>query len=83
MSVIIRGHRVQTSSAHHNAGVFIGQNIQDGWDSIVSEKGSAAYSMGDFTSLPTGVAAYFGWSWLGQPVFDNDVEGNLGKSYVR
>ncbi|MCL6548549.1 MAG: hypothetical protein K6T30_06535 [Alicyclobacillus sp.] len=76
MSVFIRGGAVRTASGSNNIGVFIGQNIQNGWDSISPVKLGGGFSMGDGSAVISACCAYIGSSRLRQPTFDGDWKGN-------
>lgn len=76
MAVFIQGKKVDTSSLSANGGIFIGQNIQDGWDSSTPEKVSCGYLMGDFSSTPCEVSIYIGSAYERQSVHDEDIKGN-------
>jgi len=83
MAVFISGKSVTTSSINNNAGVFIGQQIQDGWDSITPEKTATGYSMGDFTWMPCGISIYAGRKHTFHPTHDEDVKNNGVHSHIR
>ncbi|MCL6516948.1 hypothetical protein [Alicyclobacillus sp.] len=72
MSVFIRGGRVVRSGCSNDTGVFIGQNVQDAWDGASPYKTVCNFSMGDGNRMMSGWAAYWGWHWLGRPLWDGD-----------
>jgi len=76
MSVYVQGQNVQVSSESNNGGIFIGQNIQNGWDSISPYKRSTGASMGDYNTIASGFSGYFGWSYIWQQILDSDIKGN-------
>ncbi len=76
MSVFIRGQKVSASSSIANGGIFIGQNVQNGWDSTSPEKVSCGYSMGDFSNTPCIVSIYYGSAYDRQSIHDEDIKGN-------
>lgn len=80
MAVIIRGNHIISGSRLNNTGVFIGQNIQDGWDSIVPEKYTTGFLMGDACMANCAFSGYFSWSILGQPTFDTDWKENFNQN---
>ena len=80
MAVFIRGGRVNMSSDSANAGVFIGQNVQNGWDSQTPQKVAADYSMGDFSDTPCYLSIYLGIKKDMQSTYDSDVKGNWNRT---
>lgn len=83
MGVFIRGQSVSVSSESANSGVFIGQNRQDGWDSIAPEKRTNGFSMGDASVTTCNFSGYFGWSYIHQTTQDADIKGNQSASTMR
>jgi hypothetical protein len=83
MSVFIRGNIVQNSSFNDDAGVFIGQNVQNGWDSASPLKQTAGFSMGDFTVVANYWSGYYGRAWQREGVYDNDIKDNFNRSKTR
>ncbi|MBX5436510.1 MAG: hypothetical protein IRZ33_04755 [Alicyclobacillaceae bacterium] len=74
--VCILGGVMSTASGNHNAGVFLGRNIQNGWDSLSPVKSAGGVSMGDSSTVQAVVSGYLGWSWWRQPTWDEDWKGN-------
>ena len=83
MSVFIQGRRIQTSSMDANGGIFIGQNIQNGWDSMTPQKVGTGYSMGDFSATPCGISIYGGSAKEHQGIYDDDLKGYHNRSIHR
>ena len=77
MAVFISGQRINTGSSSANGGIFIGQNIEDGWDSSTMEKVAAGYSMGDFSITPCEISVYIGIAAERQSIYDGDIKGNF------
>lgn len=83
MAVIIRGNHLGIAGQMQNSGVFIGQNIQTGWDSISVDKIASGFNMGDF-SLNTSVMSYYlGTALNWQSIHDNDFKGNGEIRFMR
>jgi hypothetical protein len=80
MSVYIRGQSVKVASTSDNSGFFIGQNRQDGWDSISPEKQATGYNMGDASVITTTFSGYFGFQYIHQALHDEDLKGNRSRS---
>lgn len=83
MAVFIRGSSVQTSSMSNNSGLFIGQNIQHGWDSTSVDQQGIGYSMGDFSAIPCFLSMYWGYAQNWQTIWDNDMKGNYSLNQTR
>lgn len=81
--VYISGSRVQTASGSNNSGVFVGQQIQDGWDSLSPMKAATGFSMGDFTWMPCGISIYAGVKQTFQATYDADTKNNGSLSVSR
>jgi hypothetical protein len=77
MAVFISGQKIKTGSLSANGGIFIGQNIEDGWDSSTPEKVATGYSMGDFSATPCGISIYIGSAYERQSIHDGDIKGNF------
>ena len=83
MAVWIRGKTVDVGSFANNSGIFIGQNVQDGWDSFSPTKLAGGFSMGDFSDVSAGTMIYAGRSVIKQPIYDGDVKGNWNTHRMR
>lgn len=76
MAVFINFGGIKIASQTNNAGVWFGQNIQNGWDAHSVSKTAAAFNMGDFNYLSTMFALYLDPDVVDAPVLDQDVKGN-------
>ncbi|WP_026960855.1 hypothetical protein [Alicyclobacillus herbarius] len=83
MSVWIHGGNVNIASFNNNSGVYIGQNMEDGWDSLSPVKIAAGFSMGDGNWMWAGYSGYWGWCGHHQGLFDMDLKNNGTPSWMR
>lgn len=83
MTVMIRGSKVSIAGQSQNVGVFVGQNRQDGWDSISTEKIASGFNMGDFTQTVAFLSYYYGTAYDWQSIRDSDVKGNFTAHTVK
>ncbi len=83
MSVFIQGRQIMSSSLAANGGVFIGQNVQNGWDSSAPQKVTTGYTMGDFCATPSGLSIYIGVAKVHQSIHDEDKKGNHTGGTIR
>lgn len=83
MAVFIRGNQVRIAGQNDNVGVFIGQNVQTGWDSFSPMKVATGFNMGDFSASATGFSYYLGAAMDWQSVHDEDAKGNYDVRAMR
>ena len=76
MAVFIGFGGMKIAAQSNNAGVWFGQNIQNGWDSHSITKLASAFTMGDFNLLPTMFSVYIDPDFIDSPVADQDIKGN-------
>ncbi|MCL6516638.1 hypothetical protein [Alicyclobacillus sp.] len=76
MAVFIAFGGMKIAAQSNCAGVWFGQNIQNGWDAHSVTKMASGFAMGDFNILPSFVNIYLDPDLLDTPVFDPDVKSN-------
>jgi hypothetical protein len=76
MAVFIGFGGMKIAAQTNNAGVWFGQNIQNGWDAHSVTKVVSGFSMGDFNILPTFLSLYIDPDVVDSPVLDQDIKGN-------
>lgn len=76
MAVFINFGGVKIAAQSNNAGVWFGQNIQNGWDAHSVTKMAAGFNMGDFSYLPTLFGLYIDPDVIDSPIADQDIKGN-------
>lgn len=76
MAVFIGFGGIKIAAISNNAGVWFGQNIQNGWDSHSVTKLANAFAMGDFNFMPSMINLYLDPDIIDSPIFDPDLKGN-------
>lgn len=76
MAVFVGFGGIKIAAQSNNAGVWFGQNIQNGWDAHSVTKMASAYNMGDFNLIPTMLSIYFDPDFIDSPISDQDIKGN-------
>lgn len=76
MAVFIGFGAIKIAAQSNNAGVWFGQNVQNGWDSHSVTKMASAFNMGDFNFLPTAIGIYIDPDLIDSPMNDQDLKGN-------
>jgi len=76
MSVFIRGKVLKVAAQGPQSGYFIGQNIQNGWDSISPLKTATGFSMGDVAVIGSVYSGFLNLDYVMQAVMDNDFKNN-------
>jgi hypothetical protein len=76
MAVFINFGGIKIAAQSNNAGVWFGQNIQNGWDAHAVTKVASAFNMGDFNILPTFLGVYIDPDLIDSPIADQDIKGN-------
>jgi len=76
VAVFINFGGIKIAAQSNNAGVWFGQNIQNGWDAHSVTKLASAYNMGDFNLLSTMFGLYVDPDFIDSPVLDQDIKGN-------
>lgn len=76
MAVLINFGVIKIAAQTNNAGVWFGQNIQNGWDAHAITKLAAGFNMGDFNVLPSFISIYIDPDLIDSPIADQDIKGN-------
>lgn len=76
MAVFIGFGGIKIAAQSNNAGVWFGQNIQNGWDAHSVTKMANAFTMGDFNVIPTFIGLYVDPDFIDSPILDQDIKGN-------
>lgn len=76
MAVFIGFGGIKIAAQSNNAGVWFGQNIQNGWDAHSVTKMASAFNMGDFNVLPSFISVYLDPDFIDSPILDQDIKSN-------
>jgi len=76
VAVFIGFGGIKIAAQSNNAGVWFGQNIQNGWDAHSVTKMASAFNMGDFNILPSFISIYLDPDVIDSPILDQDIKSN-------
>lgn len=76
MAVFVGFGAIKIAAQSNNAGVWFGQNIQNGWDAHSVTKMASAFVMGDFNLTPSAFSLYVDPDFIDSPIADQDIKGN-------
>ncbi|MDQ0188199.1 hypothetical protein JI721_14780 [Alicyclobacillus cycloheptanicus] len=76
MAVLIGFGGIKIAAQTNNAGVWFGQNMQNGWDAHSVTKLASAFVMGDFNLTSSMFSVYLDPDLIDAPILDQDLKGN-------
>lgn len=76
MAVFVNFAGMKIAAQSNNAGVWFGQNIQNGWDAHSVTKVASCYNLGDFNLLQSFLSLYSDPDFIDTPITDPDIKGN-------